>query len=156
MMSSEIFSLLSFYLRHLSTLMRAPKSRGRSFPPQTNEFGFRCLVVGYEPVGVQGRGLRNLEMELAYLGGLCAASLMRRNLALPNATSNGDEMEAATVEEAAADAYDMHPALLSKGFALDQVQTYFRPCKPQLYLYMFIVVLSMCPFSVSLPRYKWL
>ncbi len=89
---------------------------------KTNQYGFRCLVVGYEAVSLRDRGLRNLEMELAYLGGLCAASLMHRNLTLPNSSGGvGGESEEDwdLVEESAADAYEMHSALLSKGFALD-------------------------------------
>jgi E3 ubiquitin-protein ligase MYCBP2 len=49
---------------------------------KTNQFGFRCLVVGYEAINLRDNGLQNLEMELSYLGGLCAASLMQRNLPL--------------------------------------------------------------------------
>ena len=50
---------------------------------KTSRFGFRCLVVGYEAVnGRRGHGLQGLEMELAYLGGLCSSSLMRKNLQL--------------------------------------------------------------------------
>jgi len=61
-------------------------------------YGFRCLVVGYEwhsstpdgavqdgaPIdGVPYDGLLHLEAELAFLGGMCAASLMSKDLALP-------------------------------------------------------------------------
>lgn len=49
-------------------------------------FGFRCLVVGYEwPMpasGVLGAGLKHLEAELAFLGGMCAGSLMKKDLQL--------------------------------------------------------------------------
>ncbi|KAG8222420.1 hypothetical protein J437_LFUL008417, partial [Ladona fulva] len=49
-------------------------------------FGFRCLVVGYEWSGDKD-GLKHLESELAYLGGMCSASLMRKDLALPVSAS---------------------------------------------------------------------
>ena len=50
---------------------------------KTSHFGFRCLVVGYEAVNSRREhGLQGLEMELAYLGGLCSSSLMKRNLQL--------------------------------------------------------------------------
>ena len=45
------------------------------------QFGFRCLVTGYEPTGADGVQL--LEHELAFLGGMCAAALIRRNMPLP-------------------------------------------------------------------------
>ena len=100
-------------------------------------------------------GLRNLEMELAYLGGTCAASLMKKHIALPmvaplqssgnkrpsmsnwNTSQGGKDGQAlkevgggnndpdgmarsTAVEEAAEEAYQMHPELLSKGFALER------------------------------------
>lgn len=51
-------------------------------------YGFRCLVIGYEwpSVGNPGpsAGLKHLEAELAFLGGMCAASLMKKDLQLPS------------------------------------------------------------------------
>ena len=49
---------------------------------KTSQFGFRCLVVGYEAVSRREHGLQGLEMELSYLGGLCSSSLMKKNLPL--------------------------------------------------------------------------
>lgn len=49
-------------------------------------YGFKCLVIGYDWM-TAGNGLRNLEIELSFLGGACAASLMKRNLALPPVSS---------------------------------------------------------------------
>ena len=54
---------------------------------KTSHFGFRCLVVGYEAVSRREHGLQGLEMELAYLGGLCSSSLMKRNLQLTQVRS---------------------------------------------------------------------
>ncbi|KAH8041513.1 hypothetical protein HPB51_016958 [Rhipicephalus microplus] len=52
----------------------------------SSSYGFRCQVTGYEGVlpGSAG-GLLHLEKELSYLGGMCAASLLRRDLILPTA-----------------------------------------------------------------------
>lgn len=55
---------------------------------RASSYGFRCLVVGYEwPFpGSCGStsGLKLLEAELAFLGGMCCASLMKKDLLLPN------------------------------------------------------------------------
>lgn len=51
-----------------------------------NKYGFRCLVVGYEnPAAKQypNSCLSRLESELAYLGGMCSANLMKKDLVLP-------------------------------------------------------------------------
>lgn len=51
-----------------------------------NKYGFRCLVVGYEnPAAKQYANscLSRLESELAYLGGMCSANLMKKDLVLP-------------------------------------------------------------------------
>ena len=49
-------------------------------------YGFKCLIIGYDWIS-SGNGLKNLETELAFLGGACAASLMKKNLMLPAITS---------------------------------------------------------------------
>lgn len=48
----------------------------------SNTYGFKCLVTGYDWI-TSGHGLKNLEIELSFLGGACAASLMKKNLSLP-------------------------------------------------------------------------
>lgn len=45
-------------------------------------YGFKCLVIGYDWL-TSGSGLKNLEMELSFLAGACAASLMKKNISLP-------------------------------------------------------------------------
>lgn len=50
---------------------------------KASAWGFRCSVLGYEGLDMVN-GIRQLEVELAYLGGMCAASLMKRELLLPN------------------------------------------------------------------------
>jgi E3 ubiquitin-protein ligase MYCBP2 len=54
-------------------------------------WGFKCLVAGYEVQdgGGQEQGLKSLEHELAYLGGLCAASLMNKAIQLPKHATSG-------------------------------------------------------------------
>lgn len=54
---------------------------------RSNTYGFKCLVIGYEWVGSAG-GLKHLETELAFLGGACAASLMKKHLTLPPVSGN--------------------------------------------------------------------
>ena len=48
---------------------------------RAGQFGFRCLVSGYEPAAADGVQL--LEHELAFLGGMCASALIRRTMPLP-------------------------------------------------------------------------
>jgi E3 ubiquitin-protein ligase MYCBP2 len=54
---------------------------------RSSSYGFKCLVVGYEwpPAGNASAvsGLKHLEAELAFLGGMCAASMMKKDLQLP-------------------------------------------------------------------------
>ncbi|KAL1131016.1 hypothetical protein AAG570_012254, partial [Ranatra chinensis] len=47
-------------------------------------YGFKCLVTGYEWHRDLYDGLKILETELAFVGGMCAASLMKRDLLLPS------------------------------------------------------------------------
>ena len=99
---------------------------------KSNSYGFRCLVVGYasQDLAIKAdrnaqlpEGLKLLEMELAYLGGTCSASLMKKNLFLSVRGSGGAELteeDMELAEESAAESYEMHTALLSKGFALER------------------------------------
>jgi hypothetical protein len=50
-------------------------------------------VVGYETAHKCQDGLKSLEMELSYLGGTCAAALMRRNLSLSMPSGEDPEEE---------------------------------------------------------------
>ncbi|GFY47108.1 hypothetical protein TNIN_284731 [Trichonephila inaurata madagascariensis] len=88
-------------------------------------YGFRCQVIGFECPRISSgnnieswEGLRHLERELAYLGGMCAASLMRRDLVLPPSTVGEIEEDMELVEELSQQVYRNHSTLLSKGFAL--------------------------------------
>nr|XP_023020586.1 E3 ubiquitin-protein ligase MYCBP2-like [Leptinotarsa decemlineata] len=50
-------------------------------------YGFKCLVLGYEwpPEGTTSLNieLKHLESELSFLGGMCAASLLKKDILLP-------------------------------------------------------------------------
>lgn len=48
-----------------------------------NRYGFKCVMVGYESVDFTkafSKSLINLESEFTYLGGMCSANLMRKDL----------------------------------------------------------------------------
>lgn len=65
-------------------------------------------------------GLRGLELELAYLGGICSASLMKRQLQITSEdTHTPEDME--LIDESAAEAFEMHSNLLSKGMRLTRI-----------------------------------
>lgn len=55
---------------------------------KASSWGFRCSVVGYESLETNN-AIRLLETELAYLGGMCSATLMKRDLALPQSRGSG-------------------------------------------------------------------
>lgn len=50
-------------------------------------FGFKCLIIGYEwPLECSislYSGMKHLETELSFLGGMCSASLMKKEILLP-------------------------------------------------------------------------
>ena len=52
-------------------------------------YGFKCLIIGYDWIPTSS-GLKNLEIELSFLGGACAASLMKKNLSLPTVANEGN------------------------------------------------------------------
>lgn len=82
---------------------------------QANRFGFKCLIVGYDnPALLQSPtfSLIRLENELAYLGGMCSANLMKKNLIL----SMDKSEHLNSVEET----LTTHSSLLSKGLALPE------------------------------------
>ncbi|KAF5304147.1 hypothetical protein FQA39_LY01932 [Lamprigera yunnana] len=89
---------------------------------RASSYGFKCLVVGYEwPFsGICGPtvGLKHLEAELSFLGGMCSASLIKKDLLLPN--NDGDEsyLDIEIAELVAAHTLSSHGSLLAKGLAL--------------------------------------
>ncbi|XP_076245488.1 MYC binding protein highwire [Calliopsis andreniformis] len=80
-------------------------------------YGFKCLVIGYDWI-TSGNGLKNLETELSFLGGACAASLMKKNLALPPVSNEEVEEDLEVMQETAKRIFTMHSTLLGRGFAL--------------------------------------
>ncbi|XP_076065953.1 MYC binding protein highwire isoform X3 [Oratosquilla oratoria] len=86
-------------------------------------YGFRVLIVGYEWPPTPPDSLRHLEKELAYLGGLCAASLIKKDLCLPPITGEELEEDTEMAEELSLQVYKAHSGLLSKGFALSHPPT---------------------------------
>nr|CAH7734761.1 unnamed protein product [Callosobruchus chinensis] len=91
---------------------------------RVSAYGFKCLVVGYEwPIeGVVATGLKHLEAELSFLGGMCAAGLMKRDILLPSVGDDGD-LDIDTAENIASEIYMRHSSLLSKGLALSSPPT---------------------------------
>uniref|UniRef100_A0A8C9U137 RCR-type E3 ubiquitin transferase n=1 Tax=Scleropages formosus TaxID=113540 RepID=A0A8C9U137_SCLFO len=79
-------------------------------------FGFKCIVVGYEFSPGPDEGVVHLEKELAYLGSVCAAALMKKDLALP--TGNELEEDLEILEEASLQVCKAHAGLLGKGLSL--------------------------------------
>ncbi|XP_073976386.1 MYC binding protein highwire isoform X3 [Rhodnius prolixus] len=85
---------------------------------KANFYGFKCLVTGYEWNNETYDGLKLLETELAFLGGMCSASLIKKDLVLPPSSADELEEDMEIVEELAQQVYSKHSSLLGKGFAL--------------------------------------
>ncbi|XP_024084698.1 E3 ubiquitin-protein ligase MYCBP2 isoform X3 [Cimex lectularius] len=85
---------------------------------KANFYGFKCLVTGYDWHTDIYDGLKLLETELAFLGGMCSASLMKKDLILPPSSADELDEDMEVVEELAQQVYSKHSSLLGKGFAL--------------------------------------
>ncbi|KAL9694804.1 hypothetical protein quinque_014089 [Culex quinquefasciatus] len=75
-----------------------------------NKYGFKCLIIGYDnknQMKYPSTSLIHLEYELSYLGGLCSANLLKKDLIF----SDDITENIANVEET----LNKHTALLSKG-----------------------------------------
>lgn len=82
---------------------------------QANRYGFKCLIIGYDNPSLNkfaNYSLMRLENELAYLGGMCSANLMKKDLVLPDDKSE----DLSCIEETML----AHSTLLSKGLALPE------------------------------------
>ncbi|XP_074845195.1 E3 ubiquitin-protein ligase MYCBP2 isoform X7 [Carettochelys insculpta] len=84
-------------------------------------YGFKCFAVGYEFSPGPDEGIIQLEKELANLGGICAAALMKKDLALPIANEFEEDLE--ILEEAALQVCKSHAGILGKGLALSHSPT---------------------------------
>ncbi|XP_034942184.1 E3 ubiquitin-protein ligase MYCBP2-like [Chelonus insularis] len=80
-------------------------------------YGFKCLIIGYDWIS-SGNGLKNLEIELSFLGGACAASLMKKSLILPAVSMEEVEDNVKLAQETSRKIFSIHSSLLSRGFAL--------------------------------------
>uniref|UniRef100_H3A1N3 RCR-type E3 ubiquitin transferase n=1 Tax=Latimeria chalumnae TaxID=7897 RepID=H3A1N3_LATCH len=87
-------------------------------------FGFKCIAVGYEfSPGTDEffSGIIQLEKELAYLGSVCAAALMKKDLALPIGSELEEDLE--ILEESALQVCKAHSGILGKGLVLSHSPT---------------------------------
>ncbi|XP_035719406.1 E3 ubiquitin-protein ligase MYCBP2-like isoform X2 [Vespa mandarinia] len=89
---------------------------------RSNTYGFKCLVIGYDWI-TSGNGLKNLEIELSFLGGACSASLMKKNLVLPPVSAEEVQNDFETMQETAKRIFSVHSILLGRGFALSSPPT---------------------------------
>ncbi|KAJ8666974.1 hypothetical protein QAD02_008636, partial [Eretmocerus hayati] len=85
-------------------------------------YGFKCLVIGYDWITTNS-GLKNLEIELSFLGGACAASLMKKNLILPVVSNEEVEEDPELAQDVAKRIFMLHSTLLGRGFALSAPPT---------------------------------
>ena len=90
---------------------------------KVSNYGFKCLVAGYEVQDGTQEGLKSIEHELAYLGGLCASSLMNKSIKLPLNLSKDATEDQSLIEASAQELYESYPTLLMKGFAIDELPT---------------------------------
>ncbi|XP_077339219.1 E3 ubiquitin-protein ligase MYCBP2 isoform X16 [Lithobates pipiens] len=84
-------------------------------------YGFKCFAIGYEFTQGLDEGIIQLEKELANLGSICAAALMKKDLALPIGSELEEDLE--IVEEAALQVCKTHSGILGKGLALSHSPT---------------------------------
>ncbi|KFO34057.1 Putative E3 ubiquitin-protein ligase MYCBP2 [Fukomys damarensis] len=84
-------------------------------------YGFKCFAIGYEFSPGPDEGVIQLEKELANLGGVCAAALMKKELALPVGNELEEDLE--ILEEAALQVCKTHSGILGKGLALSHSPT---------------------------------
>uniref|UniRef100_A0A9J7XD34 E3 ubiquitin-protein ligase MYCBP2 n=1 Tax=Cyprinus carpio carpio TaxID=630221 RepID=A0A9J7XD34_CYPCA len=89
-------------------------------------YGFKCVAVGYEFNPGLDEGIIQLEKELAYLGSVCAAALMKKDLALPIGKN----------ECCLPQVCKAHSGLLGKGLALSHSPTILEALEGNLPLHL--------------------
>ncbi|XP_041356631.1 E3 ubiquitin-protein ligase MYCBP2-like isoform X3 [Gigantopelta aegis] len=99
---------------------------------KSSYYGFKCIVIGYDFDAKPESSILQLEKELAYLGGMCAAALMRKDITLPPVTIEELDDEIEIIEEGAQLVYNAHSNLLGKGFALSQPPTIIQALEGNL------------------------
>ncbi|XP_016086576.1 E3 ubiquitin-protein ligase MYCBP2-like [Sinocyclocheilus grahami] len=97
-------------------------------------YGFKCVAVGYEFNPGLDEGIIQLEKELAYLGSVCAAALMKKDLALPIGNELEEDLE--ILEEASLQVCKTHSGLLGKGLALSHSPTILEALEGNLLLHL--------------------
>ncbi|KAG2456598.1 MYCB2 ligase, partial [Polypterus senegalus] len=97
-------------------------------------FGFKCVAVGYEFNPGTDEGIIQLEKELAYLGGLCAAALMKKDLALPIGNELEEDLE--ILEESSLQVCKAHAGILGKGLALSRSPSILEALEGNLPLHL--------------------
>ncbi|XP_055587703.1 E3 ubiquitin-protein ligase highwire isoform X4 [Uranotaenia lowii] len=101
---------LEISLETASTYVREPKG---------NKFGFKCLIIGFDNKNIMkypSASLIHLEYELSYLGGLCSANMLKKDLIFSDDLSENLANTEETIKK--------HTALLSKGLMVaDSVLT---------------------------------
>nr|XP_055071380.1 E3 ubiquitin-protein ligase MYCBP2 isoform X2 [Misgurnus anguillicaudatus] len=97
-------------------------------------YGFKCVAVGYEFNPGVDEGIIQLEKELAYLGSVCAAALMKKDLALPIGNDLEEDLE--ILEEASLQVCKAHSGILGKGLALSHSPTILEALEGNLPLHL--------------------
>ncbi|XP_062862093.1 E3 ubiquitin-protein ligase MYCBP2 isoform X11 [Trichomycterus rosablanca] len=97
-------------------------------------YGFKCVAVGYEFNPGPEEGIIQLEKELAYLGSVCAAALMKKDLALPIGNELEEDLE--ILEEASLQVCKAHSGILGKGLALSHSPTIMEALEGNLPLHL--------------------
>ncbi|XP_066562691.1 E3 ubiquitin-protein ligase MYCBP2 isoform X4 [Amia ocellicauda] len=97
-------------------------------------YGFKCVAVGYEFNPGPDEGIIQLEKELAYLGSVCAAALMKKDLALPIGNELEEDLE--ILEEASLQVCKAHAGILGKGLALSRSPTILEALEGNLPLHL--------------------
>ncbi|KAK7473506.1 hypothetical protein BaRGS_00035259, partial [Batillaria attramentaria] len=95
-------------------------------------YGFKCTVIGYEWNCKPEENVLLLEKELVYLGGMCSAALMRRDIPLPPVTMEEMEEDLEMLEDGAQMVFEAHSQLLGKGFALSHPPTIMQALEGNL------------------------
>ncbi|KAA8587942.1 hypothetical protein FQN60_001136 [Etheostoma spectabile] len=97
-------------------------------------YGFKCVAVGYEFNPGPDEGIIQLEKELAFLGSVCAAALMKKDLALPIGNELEEDLE--ILEEASLQVCKAHSGILGKGLALSHSPTILEALEGNLPLHL--------------------
>ncbi|KAL2081752.1 hypothetical protein ACEWY4_023605 [Coilia grayii] len=97
-------------------------------------YGFKCMAVGYEYNPGPDEGIVQLEKELAYLGSMCAAALMKKDLALSTGNDLEDDLE--ILEEASLQVCKAHSGILGKGLALTHSPTILEALEGNLPIHL--------------------